>query len=98
MVCLEVSPSLREACLEASPSRLAACLVVSAACLVVSAACLVASPSLLAACLEVMATSQALVTEREETDPIRAAADTTATKGIVGVPVSLGLPSFVLYL
>ena len=91
MVCLEVSPSLREACLEASPSRLAACLVVSAA-------CLVASPSLLVACLEVMATSQALVTEREETDPIRAAADTTATKGIVGVPVSLGLPSFVLYL
>lgn len=91
VVCLEVSPSLREACLEVSPSPLVACLVVSAA-------CLVASPSLLVACLEVMATSQALVTEREETDPIRAAADTTATKGIVGVPVSLGLPSFVLYL
>ena len=91
VACLEVSPSLREACLVASPSPLAACLVASAA-------CLVASPSLLAACLEVMATSQALVTEREETDPIRAAADTTATKGIVGVPVSLGLPSFVLYL
>ena len=91
VACLEVSPSPLVVCLEASPSRLAACLVVSAA-------CLVASPSLLAACLEVMATSQALVTEREETDPIRAAADTTATKGIVGVPVSLDLPSFVLYL
>ena len=91
VVCLEVSPSPLVVCLVASPSPLAACLVVSAA-------CLVASPSLLVACLEVMATSQALVTEREETDPIRAAADTTATKGIVGVPASLGLPSFVLYL
>ena len=91
VACLEVSPSPLVVCLVASPSPLVACLEASVA-------CLEASPSPLEACLEVMATSQALVTEREETDPIRAAADTTATKGIVGVPVSLGLPSFVLYL